>query len=531
MIPKTLHIIWVGDEAKRPDNCIRTWIDLNPAWEVKIWGNDLLAETDWVNTHHLREMSRRELNGVADMMRWEILYREGGFVVDADSVCVRPLDDWLLQFEAFACWESELARPGLIAAGYFACEAENPFVGQIILDIQAEPTVIHDMAWKTVGPIRLTESYRRYGYQGLSILPSHLFIPEHFTGLRYTGAGLVYAHQEWASTRRSYDTLHTKRFGADGRPIDGEVAAALASKEKARAVAAPVHAAMGAGPTAVPTTASVRTSTVARADEHSAEVETLERPAPSTSSRPTRAATPEAAEMFAPVTAAPAVERSTLESRHAAYFVQRVQVSCELAGRSRIDAFAELCAGRRVLHMGCADWPITDPKTSLHIALERHCAALDGFDVHTEALAGLAPHVKGRLFSRLEDVTDAYDVILVPEVMEHVADVAGFLAQIDAIDAPHVVITVPDAFQCRQGHFDYVGSTETFVEVVHPDHNCWYTPYTLTNVIAKYTDWQVDGVWFFNRMSLMAVMTKPANKARRNARSSSFRRGADAASV
>ena len=25
MIPKKLHFIWVGDEAKRPDNCIETW--------------------------------------------------------------------------------------------------------------------------------------------------------------------------------------------------------------------------------------------------------------------------------------------------------------------------------------------------------------------------------------------------------------------------------------------------------------------------------------------------------------------------
>ena len=35
MIPKKLHIIWVGDESKRPDNCIQTWIDKNPAWTVR----------------------------------------------------------------------------------------------------------------------------------------------------------------------------------------------------------------------------------------------------------------------------------------------------------------------------------------------------------------------------------------------------------------------------------------------------------------------------------------------------------------
>jgi 2-polyprenyl-3-methyl-5-hydroxy-6-metoxy-1,4-benzoquinol methylase len=189
--------------------------------------------------------------------------------------------------------------------------------------------------------------------------------------------------------------------------------------------------------------------------------------------------------------------------------VQRVQVGRELIGRSRIDVFGSICAGRRVLHVGCADWPITDPRSSLHLALEPLCAVLDGFDVHAEALASLAPHVKGRLYSRIEDVTDDYDLILVPEVLEHVPDIGGFLAQLHALKAPHVVMTVPDAYQCHKRHFDYVEGTETFVEVVHPDHNCWYTPYTLSNVIAKYTPWHVDGIWFFNNISLLVMATKP----------------------
>jgi hypothetical protein len=67
-------------------------------------------------------MLGRELNGVADMMRWEILHAAGGIVVDADSIALRPLDDHLLDCEAFACWENEIVRPGLIAAGYFGAE-------------------------------------------------------------------------------------------------------------------------------------------------------------------------------------------------------------------------------------------------------------------------------------------------------------------------------------------------------------------------------------------------------------------------
>ncbi len=205
---------------------------------------------------------------------------------------------------------------------------------------------------------------------------------------------------------------------------------------------------------------------------------------------------------------APTGRVSELESRHAPYFVQKVRVGRELVGRNRTEVLREICAGRRVLHVGCADWPITDVQSSLHVQLDAVCAQLDGFDVHAEAFDILRPHVRGRFFSRWSDLTDAYDVVLAPEVMEHVGDVQGFLRNLNAVRAPGIVLSVPDAFQCMRGHFDYLDETETFVEVVHPDHNCWYTPCTLTSVLRKYTDWTLQGLWFFNRISILAILTK-----------------------
>jgi mannosyltransferase OCH1-like enzyme len=208
MIPKLLHFIWVGDETRRPDNCIDTWRALHPDWQIRLWGNAELNSRNWVNKRHMAAMYQRELNGVADMMRWEIVHELGGIVLDADSIGLRKLDDFILDCDAFACWENEIARPGLIAAGYFGCIPGNPFVKQIITDIANAPSVIHDMAWKTVGPLRLTESYQRYQYTPMRIYPSHYFIPQHFSGITYQGRDAVYAHQLWGSTRRAYDEIH-----------------------------------------------------------------------------------------------------------------------------------------------------------------------------------------------------------------------------------------------------------------------------------------------------------------------------------
>jgi mannosyltransferase OCH1-like enzyme len=214
MIPKIFHFIWVGDETKRPDNCIDTWRLHHPDWEVRVWGNDELNELTWLNRRHMEAMYGHQLCGVADLMRWEILYAFGGLAFDADSVCLRPLDDELLDCPAFACWESEIARPGLIANCFMGAEPENPFIGKIITEIAAEPSVVHDMAWKTTGPQRLTDVYRRYSYSPLRIYPSHYFIPQHFTGTIYEGRDRIYATQLWGSTLQAYDNIHRIDHGA-----------------------------------------------------------------------------------------------------------------------------------------------------------------------------------------------------------------------------------------------------------------------------------------------------------------------------
>ncbi len=204
------------------------------------------------------------------------------------------------------------------------------------------------------------------------------------------------------------------------------------------------------------------------------------------------------------------LENSRLAKYHAPYFVQSVSVQSNLKGYGRLDVFRQLCAGRRVLHVGCVDWPITNPQQSLHVQLAKHCAQLDGFDIHTEPFELLRPELpeNSRLFSDWAEVTDEYDLVLVPEVLEHVPDVQGFLAQLDKIRAKQFVITVPDAFSCFSAHFELLPEQDTVVEVVHPDHNCWYTPYTFSNVLHKYTPWKLDGLWFFNRISLLALLTK-----------------------
>jgi hypothetical protein len=204
--------------------------------------------------------------------------------------------------------------------------------------------------------------------------------------------------------------------------------------------------------------------------------------------------------------------RSKLAGLHDPYFVQQVKVDSQFASIPKGQFFTQFLAGKRVLHVGYADWPITDLDANLHIMLDPVCARLDGVDPNDEAAEAIRPYVRGDLYRSIDEVTASYDVVLIPEVIEHVGDLQAFFGEIDRVDFKTAVITAPDAYSCMHRHFELVnsGAGETFVEVVHPDHNCWFTPYTLRNLVTKYTPWAVmDTVFFFNGISLMLFANKP----------------------
>jgi mannosyltransferase OCH1-like enzyme len=206
-IPKVIHMVWIGDESRRPDTLINSWRDKNPEWKIKVWGNRELAETRWINHAHINSMKPRSLAGVADMMRYEILLREGGFAVDADTCCIRPLADWLFDSQVCVAWENEIIRPGLLANCFIAAEPEAALMSEVILTIKNKPSVVDNLPWITTGPKTLTDTVNRLNYANITRWPSHYFIPHHFTGTKYLGNGNIFAYQLWGTTRGINDQL------------------------------------------------------------------------------------------------------------------------------------------------------------------------------------------------------------------------------------------------------------------------------------------------------------------------------------
>lgn len=219
-IPRKLHFIWVGDESLRPDVYIETWQKFHPDFELKVWGNRDWKEGAWKNAEQMDRISRldRGYAGVADLMRLEILLSEGGVALDADSVCLQRLPDWIFSCDLFAVWENEWVRPGLVANGYVGATPDHDAIRSVIDRLNKVDNVSRKFVWRklkfknrkvwqTTGPIPFTKAILELKNSNVTILPSHFFLPIHHSGELYTGHGPVYACELFAGTNAAYESM------------------------------------------------------------------------------------------------------------------------------------------------------------------------------------------------------------------------------------------------------------------------------------------------------------------------------------
>jgi 2-polyprenyl-3-methyl-5-hydroxy-6-metoxy-1,4-benzoquinol methylase len=165
------------------------------------------------------------------------------------------------------------------------------------------------------------------------------------------------------------------------------------------------------------------------------------------------------------------------------FFEQEIKMTNHMY---RIPYFLHLISNKKVLHIGCADWPIYNPNNNLHVILYQNNNNVEGFDVNKEVIEQMKTHPSlnnAKLYSILPD--EKYDFLLIPETIEHVNNVEGFLLSIlkCITRETQILITGPNAYHfCSKERKD---GDDLFIEMVHPDHNCWYSPYTLPNTIRK----------------------------------------------
>lgn len=104
-IPQVVHFIWIGPNPfpRASVENVRTWMAKHPQWKFYFW-TDRERPTPCPGMHirHIRELNFLKLKHCftasdncgekSDLLRYEILYQEGGVYVDHDVKCFKAFD-------------------------------------------------------------------------------------------------------------------------------------------------------------------------------------------------------------------------------------------------------------------------------------------------------------------------------------------------------------------------------------------------------------------------------------------------------
>lgn len=212
-IPKIIHQIWLGDQERRPQNMMDTWIKLYPDYEYKLWTEENLPEII------CKEQYEEFLNftypgkpylkycGLSDILRYELLMKFGGIFIDADAVAINKIPDSFLNCESWIVYENEKSRPGLLANGYMASIPGGEFISKVVEEVSKINSPTKREPWQSVGTQFISNIYYKHFPFETKVFPSHYFIPKHFSGEVYKGSDIIYAEQYWGSSKNNYEEL------------------------------------------------------------------------------------------------------------------------------------------------------------------------------------------------------------------------------------------------------------------------------------------------------------------------------------
>lgn len=173
MIPKILHLIWIGD-SEIPElykACIRSWDKYAPRSEYKLmyWNNETLPKNDPFISKMLK---KKKFAFLSDYLRCKILFEYGGIYLDADMELISPLNKLLLN-ECFLGYESK----GRVANGIMGAVPQHWFLKELSEEITSSSSL------KAI-PLHTTNVLLRHGLinsansvKNITIYPEDYFYP------------------------------------------------------------------------------------------------------------------------------------------------------------------------------------------------------------------------------------------------------------------------------------------------------------------------------------------------------------------
>jgi mannosyltransferase OCH1-like enzyme len=175
-IPKILHMVWVGENS--PPNYFYEnligWIKLMPDWDFKVWSNDSLTEYFFDSKYLKLINSGNHGAQKADMIRYYVIKKLGGFYIDADIIPNKSLEDILnLNTSIVVCHDLPITWPYIINS-FFGAIPNHPAINlacEKVFNCDLNSPDIH----MQTGPKLFGECINTFGLDKVSVLHPNCF--------------------------------------------------------------------------------------------------------------------------------------------------------------------------------------------------------------------------------------------------------------------------------------------------------------------------------------------------------------------
>lgn len=159
---KTIHYIWLGGKKKTRTirKCIAGWKRHMPDWEIKEWNE---SNVDLDKYSFCREAyDAGKYAFAADVLRFDILYSEGGLYLDTDVKVLKSFEDLARQYENFSGFEFDMVSPGI---ALYAEKPRNKIIGEVLeVYKNSSFTIGNKNNFKVVGAY-FSEILEKYGFK------------------------------------------------------------------------------------------------------------------------------------------------------------------------------------------------------------------------------------------------------------------------------------------------------------------------------------------------------------------------------
>lgn len=201
LIPKKIHQIWIGSDANNlPEHkklYMSSYKKILPTWEYQLWtDNDLNINNFPLTYQYIEKLLNMNDKGkyakIADLIRYEILFKEGGFYFDTNIELLKDITDLFYKkdgqdfnYDFIVCCEDDngLKNKTYLSNGFFGCKKNSKFISRILNDVVLREIDFNNDANRVTGPSLFVKCLTEEDYSNpkINYLEPKIIFPVHWS--------------------------------------------------------------------------------------------------------------------------------------------------------------------------------------------------------------------------------------------------------------------------------------------------------------------------------------------------------------